>query len=76
MDRDRRIKREKLWEHQYKEEYARSLEGKRVNWDGEINFERMLEQVKRSMVESVWLSARRRWEPKKCVVEGSGKSCG
>ena len=26
----RRIRNEKLWEHQYREGYARSLEGKRV----------------------------------------------
>ena len=29
----RRIKSEKLREHQYKEGYARSLEGKREEWD-------------------------------------------
>ena len=35
MDRARRIISEKLWEHQYREEYAISLEGNRVEWDGE-----------------------------------------
>ena len=33
----RRIISEKLREHQYREGYARSLEGKRVEWDGHIN---------------------------------------
>ena len=37
VDRDRRIRSEKLSEHQYKEEYARSLEEKKVEWDGENN---------------------------------------
>ena len=43
MDGARRIRREKLREHQYKEGYARSLEGKRVEWDGENNVEHMWE---------------------------------
>ena len=30
---------EKLREHQYREGYDRSLEGKRVEWDGENNAE-------------------------------------
>ena len=34
--RARRIRSEKLREHQYREGHARSLEGKRVEWDGEI----------------------------------------
>ena len=29
----------KLREHQYRKEYARSLEGKRVDWDGENKFQ-------------------------------------
>ena len=33
----RRIRSEKLREHLYKEGYARSLEGKRVEWDRENN---------------------------------------
>ena len=33
----RRIITEKLREHQHREEYARSLEGKRVEWDEENN---------------------------------------
>ena len=52
MDRARRIRSEKLRENQYKEEYARSLEGKRVEWDEEKNVKNMWEQVKRAMVES------------------------
>ena len=47
-----RIRSEKLREHQYREEYARSLEGKRVERDGENNVEHMWEQVKRAVVES------------------------
>ena len=37
------IRIEKLREHQYGEEYTRSLEGKRVEWDGEINVEHIWE---------------------------------
>ena len=37
----RRIRSEKLREHQYKEGYARSLEGKRVEWDGDNNVDHM-----------------------------------
>ena len=39
----RRIRREKLREHQYMEGYARCLESKRVKWEGE-NVEQMREQ--------------------------------
>ena len=46
------IRSEKLREHQYREGYARSLEGKGVEWDGDNNVEHMWEQVKRGMVES------------------------
>ena len=35
MDGARRIRSEKLKEHKYREEYARSLEKKRLEWDGE-----------------------------------------
>ena len=35
--RARRIRSEKLREHQYREGYARSLEGKGVQWDGDDN---------------------------------------
>ena len=35
----RRTRIEKLREHQYREGYARSLERKRVEWDGENNVE-------------------------------------
>ena len=48
----RRIRSEKLREHQYRVGYARSLEGKGVEWDGDDNVEHMWEQVKRAMVES------------------------
>ena len=40
-------------EHQYREGYARSLEGKELEWDGDDNVEHMWEQVKRAMVKSV-----------------------
>ena len=48
----RRIRSEKLREHRYREGYARSLERKGVDWDGENNFEYMWEQVKRAVEES------------------------
>ena len=48
----RRIRREKLREYQYREIYARSLEGKGVEWDGHDNVENMWKQVKRAMVKS------------------------
>ena len=47
----RRIRIEKLREHQYREGYARSLEGKGVEWDGYNNVDCMWEQVKQAMVE-------------------------
>ena len=40
-------------EHQYREEYARSLEGKKAEGNGENNVKHMVEQVKRAMVENV-----------------------
>ena len=46
------IRSEKLREYQYREGYARSLEGKGVEWDGDNNVEYMWEQVKRAMLES------------------------
>ena len=52
VDEARRIRNEKLREHQYREGYARSLEGKGVEWDRENNVEHIWEQVKRVMVES------------------------
>ena len=39
----RMIRSEKLREHQYREGYARSLEGKEVELDGENNGEHMWE---------------------------------
>ena len=47
----RRIRSEKLRVDRYREGYARSLEGKRVEGDGD-NVEHMWEQMKRAMVES------------------------
>ena len=41
----RRIRSEKLREHQYREEYARSLEGKGVELNEKNNVEYMWEQV-------------------------------
>ena len=51
VDGARRIRNEKLREHQNREGCARSLDGKTVEWDGEKNVEHMWEQVKRAMVE-------------------------
>ena len=48
----RRSRSEKLRKHQYRKGYAGSLEGKRVEWNGDNNVEHMWEQVKRAMVES------------------------
>ena len=48
----RRIISEKLREHQYREGYARSLEGKGVEWEGDNNVEHMWEQVKQAKQES------------------------
>ena len=50
--RVRGIRSEKLREHQYREGYSKSLEGKGVEWDGDNNVEHMWEQIKRAMVES------------------------
>ena len=52
VDGTRRIRSEKLREHQYREVYARSLGQKRVEWDGENNVEHIWEQVKRAIVVS------------------------
>ena len=48
----RRITNKKLREHQYREGYAKSLDGKGVEWDGENNVENIWKQVNRTMVES------------------------
>ena len=48
----RRIRSEKLREHQYGGGYARSLEDQGVEWDGKNNVKHMWEQVKQTMVES------------------------
>ena len=52
MNGARRIIREKLREHQYREGYARCLENKRVEQDGESNVKHMWEQVKWAMIGS------------------------
>ena len=45
-------------DHQYVNVYARYLEGKGVEWDGDDNVEHMLEQVKQAVrgknPKSVW----------------------
>ena len=46
----RRIRSEKLREHQYRQGYGRSLEGKGVEWDIDYNVDPMWEQVKRAML--------------------------
>ena len=51
VDRASRIRNEKLREHQYIIEYARSLDGKRIKWDGGNNVKHMWEQVKQILVE-------------------------
>ena len=71
MDGARRIRNEKLKEHQYREGYTRSIEGKTVEWNGE-NFEHMWEQVEWAMVESareVCGSAKGGKETKGCMLE-------
>ena len=53
----KRIRNGKLREHQCREKYARSLEGKRVEGEGDNNVAHKWEQVKWAMVESareVW----------------------
>ena len=52
MDGVRRIRSEELREDQCREGYARFLEGKGVEWDGENSVEHMWDQVKWAMVES------------------------
>ena len=47
----RRIRSEKLREHQYRKGYARSPEGKGVEWDKDNNVDHAWEQVKPAMVE-------------------------
>ena len=47
----RRIRSKKLREYQYSDRYARSLEGKEIEWDGDNNVEHIWEQVKWAMVE-------------------------
>ena len=48
----RRTRSEKLREHQYREGYVISLEGKGVEWDGDNNVDHVWKQVKGAMVES------------------------
>ena len=47
-----RTRSEKRREHQYREEYARSLEGNGKERGGENNVKYIWEQVKQAMVES------------------------
>ena len=64
-----KIRSEKLREHHYREAYARSLEGKGGEWDGDDNIEHMWEQVKRAMVESAReVCASVSWEKKPSVL--------
>ena len=69
-----RIRSKKLREHQYRERYVRSFEGKGVvEWDRDDNVEHMWEQVKQAMMGSAREecgSVRVGGEkPKECVVE-------
>ena len=68
----RRIRSEKLRDHQCRKGYARSLEGKGVEWDGDNNVEHV-EAGKtgngRKCKRSVWLGESWGKEPKGCVVE-------
>ena len=48
----KKIRSEKLKRNRYREGYASSLEGGRVEGDGDNNAEHMWEEVKRAMVES------------------------
>ena len=43
---------EKMMEHLHREGYARSLEEKKVEWDGDNNIKHIWEQVKWAMGES------------------------
>ena len=77
-DGPRRIIREKLREHQYRKGYARSFEGKEIEWDGENNVEHMWDQVKWAKFESareVCGSVRLGGKNPKCVVKQCGKRC-
>ena len=47
VDGAKRIISGKMREHQYREGYTRSLEGKRVEWDGGNNVKHIWEQFKR-----------------------------
>ena len=47
----KRVRSKKMREHQFREGYARSLDGKGIEWDREDNVEHMWEQVKWAMVE-------------------------
>ena len=61
VDGARRIRTEKMREHQYREGYIRSPDGKRVECNGENNVEHIWEKVKLAMVESarkVWGSVK------------------
>ena len=74
----RKIRSEKLREHQYREGYVSSLEGKGVEWNGDNNIDHIWEQIKRGMVESargICGSVRVGKNPNECVVERRDKNC-
>ena len=48
----RKIRSKKLRDHQYREGYIRSIEGKGVEWDGDNNLKHLWEKVKQVMVEN------------------------
>ena len=62
VDGTRRIRNEKLREHQYRDGYSKSLERERIEWDGESNVEYTWKKVKQPMADSeivLWLSESR-----------------
>ena len=52
MNEAKRIRSEELKENQYIEGYVRCLENKRTEWDEDRNIKQMLDQVKRTIVDS------------------------
>ena len=70
MDGARRIRSEKLREHQYGVGYVWSLERKRVEWDRERNVEHKWEQVKHTMIaRGTWPIEREVGKNLECMVE-------
>ena len=72
MNGARSIRIEKSREYQYKEEYAKGLESKRVEWDESRNVEKMWEQVKRAMFDSARevLGSARMWGERTQSISG------